>query len=246
MRFDQTEYSIRCEWGERGVSLLAPVSEVIIIVDVLSFTTSVEIAANQGAAVYPYRWNDETANEFANSVGAEVADKNNQSGYCLSPASLLALPSGIRLVLPSPNGSSLSLSTGSTTTIAGCLRNCRAVAEAAMSKGPNIAVIPSGERWDDGTLRPCVEDLIGAGAIIACLRGNLSPEARVAKSAFEGASPHLFEYIEACSSGREKAARGEVDDVVLACELNASECVPVLIDGAYRKEMRISNFEFRN
>ena len=245
MRFDQTEYSIRCEWGERGVSLLAPVSEVIIIVDVLSFTTSVEIAANQGAVVYPYRWDDATANEFANAVGAEVADKNNKSGYRLSPASLLALPFGIRLVLPSPNGSSLSLSTGSTTTIAGCLRNCRAVAESAMAKGANVAIIPAGERWDDGTLRPCVEDLIGAGAIIACLRGTLSPEARVAMSAFEGASSHLFEYIESCGSGREKLARGEVEDVVLACELKVSECVPILIDGAYR-EMRNSKFEMRN
>ena len=236
---------MRCEWGERGVSLLAPVSDVIIIVDVLSFTTAVEIATNQGAVVYPYRWNDETVNHFANSVGADVADKNNKSGYRLSPASLLALPFGTRLVIPSPNGSSLSLSTGSTPTIAGCLRNCRAVAEAAMEKGPHIAVIPAGERWDDGSLRPCVEDLIGAGAIIACLSGSLSPEANVARAAFEGASSNLFDPIEACSSGREKVARGEVDDVVLACELNASECVPILIDGAY-KEMRNSKFEMRN
>ena len=74
MVFDQSEYNIRCEWGEKGVSLLAPISDVIIIVDVLSFTTSVEIATNQGALVYPYRWKDESAHEFAGSVAAEVAD----------------------------------------------------------------------------------------------------------------------------------------------------------------------------
>ena len=246
MLFDQSEYNIRCEWSERGFSLLAPVSDVVIIVDVLSFTTSVEIAANRGAVVYPYRWNDETANEFANSVGAEVADKNNESGYRLSPTSLLALPFGIRLVLPSPNGSTLSLSTGSTPTIAGCLRNCRAVAEAAMAKGANIAVIPAGEKWGDGTLRPCVEDLMGAGSIIAHLRGTLSPEAKLAMAAFEGASANLIDHIDACSSGKEKAARGEANDLVIASELNASECVPILIDGAYRAECRIANVELRN
>jgi 2-phosphosulfolactate phosphatase len=192
--------------------------------------------------VYPYRWKDETANEFANSVEAEVADENNKRGYCLSPASLQALPFGIRLVLPSPNGSSLSLSTGSTPTIAGCLRNCRAVAESAMSKGANVAVIPAGERWDDGTLRPCAEDLIGAGAIIAYLDGRLSPEAKAARAAFEGASSNLSEQIEACSSGKEKVARGEVRDIIIATELNASVCVPILIDGAYR-EIRNSKFE---
>ncbi len=236
MLFDQSEYNIRCEWGEKGVSLLAPISDVIIIVDVLSFSTSVEIAACQGALVYPFRWKDETANEFANSVEAEVGDKNNKRGYCLSPASLQGLPFGIRLVLPSPNGSSLSLWTGSKPTIAGCLRNCRAVAESAMRKGANVSVIPAGERWDDGTLRPCVEDLVGAGAIIAYLRGRLSPEARVARAAFESASSNLSEQILGCSSGKEKVTRDEVSDVIIASELNASVCVPILIDGAYKRE----------
>ena len=246
MLFDQSEYNIRCEWGEKGVSMLAPLSDAIIIVDVLSFSTAVEIATGQGALVYPYRWKDETASEFANSVEAEVADENNKRGYCLSPASLQSLPFGIRLVLPSPNGSTLSLSTGLTPTIAGCLRNCRAVAESAMSKGANVAVIPAGERWDDGTLRPCVEDLIGAGAIIAYLSGRLSPEAGAARAAFERASSNLFEQIEGCSSGKENVARGESNDIVLASELNASVCVQILKDGAYEKELRIANFELRN
>ena len=100
---DQAEYKIRFEWAERGVSLLAPISDAIVIVDVLSFSTAVEIATNQSALIYPYRWNDPSAYEFAESVRADVADRDNQNGYCLSPASLLKLPPGIRLILPSPN-----------------------------------------------------------------------------------------------------------------------------------------------
>lgn len=236
MIFDQAEYNVRCEWGKQGVARLAPISDVIIIVDVLSFSTAVDIATHQGALVYPYRWQDETVYEFARSVAAEVADKHNPHGYRLSPASLQALPAGMRLVLPSPNGSELSLSTGATPTLAGCLRNCRAVAEAAMKCGSHIAVIPAGERWEDGTLRPCVEDWLGAGAVISHLRGALSPEANAALAVFEQAAANLLQQVQACSSGKEKIHRGEARDVMLAAELNASASVPVLIDGAYQRE----------
>ena len=32
---DQGEFDIRCEWGLRGVQTLAPISDVVVIVDVL-------------------------------------------------------------------------------------------------------------------------------------------------------------------------------------------------------------------
>ena len=89
------------------------------------------------------------------------------------------------------NGSSLSLATGETPTLAGCLRNCQAVALAAMRYGHRIAVIPAGEKWDDGSLRPSFEDLIGAGAIITHLTGVRSPEAQTARSAYCSAQPNL-------------------------------------------------------
>jgi 2-phosphosulfolactate phosphatase len=228
MIFDQSEYNVRCEWGDKGVALLAPISDVIIIVDVFSFSTAVEIATRQGAIVFPYWWKDDTAYDFAKSVEAEVADKNNVNNYSLSPSSLTDLPSKARLVLPSPNGAALSLSTAPVPTIAGCLRNARAVAFAASSKGQNIAVIPAGERWDDGTLRPCLEDLLGAGALISYLRGTFSPEAIAAKSAFESASEGIFNWLKDCSSGKEKLSRNEENDVGLAAQLNVSECVPIL------------------
>src|SRR5262245_33935695 len=134
MLLSQTPFNIRCEWGDKGVSLLAPVSDVVIIVDVLSFSTSVEIATSHLARVYPFRWNDATLAESAGSVGAQIASKNSPSPYGLSPSSLTSLPANISLAMPSPNGSELSLLTGATTTVAGCLRNCRAAAESAMRK----------------------------------------------------------------------------------------------------------------
>jgi len=236
MIYDQTEYDIACEWSVEGVSMLAPTADVVIVVDVLTFTTCVEFATNQGAVIFPYRWRDETTYDFAEKVNAEVADRNNPNGFSLTVTSLQNLPQNTRLVLPSPNGSTVSLLAGDAPVIAGCLRNCRAVAKSAMKKGRRVAVIPAGERWENDALRPCVEDLIGAGAIISYLQGRLSPEALVAKTVFENLSADLIVNMKNCISGREKIARGEETDIYLAAELNSSDCVPILKNNAFIKE----------
>ena len=174
MIFDQQEFDIRCEWGEHGIAVLAPISDVMIIVDVLSFSTSVDVAVAQGAMVFPYRWRDDTALAYAVSVGAILADPGRHATmYSLSPESLIGIPNGTRIVLPSPNGSTLTLAAKPTPVLAGCLRNAGAVATVARKSGDKIAVIPAGERWkEDGSLRPAFEDLIGAGAIISHLNGR--------------------------------------------------------------------------
>ena len=234
MTFDQAEFEIRCEWGERGAGQLAPVSDVVIIVDVLSFSTCLEIANSRGAAVFPYCWKDASAREFAASLNAELAQpERDASGYTLSPASLTKIPNNTRLVLPSPNGSTISLATGATPTLAGCLRNCRAIARAAMKYGRHMAVIPAGERWSDDSLRPAFEDLIAAGAIINHLQGRLSPEAQMAAAVYTNLSVDLKPLLKQCSSGKELIERGFECDVELASELDVSECVPTLVNGAY-------------
>ncbi len=101
MTFNQQEFDVRCEWGEHGVAVLAPISDGVIIVDVLSFSTSVDIAVERGAAVIPYRWRDDRAAEFAASIKAELADPKRSKGrYSLSPESLVGIPPGTRRVLP--------------------------------------------------------------------------------------------------------------------------------------------------
>ena len=48
MRFDQADFDVRCEWGLRGLRKIGPVSDVVIVVDILSFSTAVDIAAGRG------------------------------------------------------------------------------------------------------------------------------------------------------------------------------------------------------
>ncbi|MEA2575838.1 MAG: 2-phosphosulfolactate phosphatase [Chloroflexia bacterium] len=236
--FNQHEYGVRCEWGLDGIRALAPITDVFVIVDVLSFSTCVDIAANSGAFVYPYRFRDDTAQGYADSLGAVLAGfYRSKDEYSLSPASLVGIPAGTRLVLPSPNGATLTLSTGNVPTFAGCLRNARAVAEAATKVGRRISVIPAGERWPGDTLRPAIEDMIGAGAIIHHLihefGRNCSPEAEAAEAVYAHFWDQLYWGIETCSSGRELVGKGFEDDIGYAADLDVSQCAPRLVDGAY-------------
>jgi 2-phosphosulfolactate phosphatase len=234
MFYEQTQFAIRCEWGERGASVLAPISDLVVIVDVLSFSTSVDIANARGAIVFPYRWKDASADTFAASHNAVVATSRGSPGqFSLSPASLETIPPATRLVLPSPNGATLSFSTGNTPTLCGCLRNCHAIAEYASANARTIAIIPAGERWQDGTLRPAIEDLLGAGAIIRHLSGTRSPEANAAVAAFEAAAGGLLDCIKNGASGQELSEKGFDADILLASALNCSSSVPLLKNGAY-------------
>jgi 2-phosphosulfolactate phosphatase len=188
----------------------------------------VSIATSRGAHVFPYPFNDDTPSAYARSVHAELAGPRGTGSYSLSPQSLLEIPPGTRLVLPSPNGATLTLATGHIPTFAGCLRNCQAVAEAAMRCGRRIAVIPAGEQWaEDRSLRFALEDWLGAGAIMAHLRGNLSPEAQ--------SSDNLLESFERCGSGKELCARGFARDILLAAQVDVDDCAPMLRHGAYVK-----------
>ena len=162
MKSHQANYDIRCEWGEQGVLGLSPTGDVVIIVDVLSFSTCVDMATARGATVYPYQWKDARAREFAIAIDAELAVARGAGRFSLSPSSFLDTPTGTSVVLPSPNGASLSLATRDTITLAGCLRNASAVAKAALRLGKRISVIPAGERWEDNSLRPSLEDWLGA------------------------------------------------------------------------------------
>lgn len=234
MIFNQSEFDLRCEWGQQGVIQLAPISDVVVIVDVLSFSTAVEIATNNGAIIFPYQWKDNSALDYAKSIKAELATKRtSNTGYSLSPQSLTNISPQTKLVLPSPNGSSLTLLTGKTPTLAGCLRNCEAVARFTQNYGSKIAVIPAGEKWENNSLRPAFEDLIGSGAILSYLSGSLSPEAEAAVSVFNSFKNDLLDVLKKCSSGKELIARGFESDVELAAGVNVSDCVPVFTDNAY-------------
>ena len=248
--FGQDGYRVRLEWGADAVAALAPRCAVTIIVDVLSFTTSVDIAVGRGARVWPLPWSVGAAEaaEAARRTGATLAVGRSEPGWSLAPSSLVDLPADTLLALPSPNGATLSTRAASISgcVLAGCLRNAAAVAEAAirLADGGAIAVIPSAERWGHvGALRPSVEDYLGAAAIAAAVTavtGGGSPEVELAVAALGAVRDRLPELITECVSGRELVERGFGRDVELAIARDVSTSVPILDNelhgrGIYRR-----------
>jgi 2-phosphosulfolactate phosphatase len=243
--FDQSGFRVRFDWGAMGLARLAPSADVVVIVDVLRFTTCVDVALAQGATVLPYRWNDEGQVAFAAQHRAVLADSSpgaKGKAWSLSPTELSAIPAGTRLVLPSPNGAALAFAAAeaeAASVMAACLRNAASVAE-CISAGPDgggiVAVIAAGEGWGGagGPLRAGIEDLLGAGAVIAALGDeSVSPEAGIARSAWFAHRHDLPNVLVRCGSGRELAAKGFGPDVLVAAEANVSTVAPILEGPAF-------------
>lgn len=243
----QSSYGVRFEWGLAGAGELASSRSCTVVVDVLSFTTSVTVAVEAGMSVYPYAWGDQTAAGFARQNQAQLAAGRRAvsaaTPWSMSPAALRRAPFTARLVLPSPNGSAICATAASsgTTVIAACLRNANAVGRFLGKRGfgaPDrpVTVIAAGERWPDGSLRPALEDLLGAGAVIAAIHEHgetaPSPEAEAARACF-AATADITAAVTACASGRELTSTGFADDVAIATEANSCHLVPILTSGAF-------------
>ena len=232
-----------CEWGLHGIGALHARVAVLVVVDVLSFCTAVDVAVARGAVVHPFPFGEEAAarTEAARLGAVHARPRRAADGqFSLSPASLLAIAPGTKLLLPSPNGARLGFAAGCTpgrtTVLAGCLRNASAVARTAraLAAGGAVGVVPAGERWPDDTARFAIEDLLGAGAVLDALGGDLSPEAEVARDAFRSARGDLSRLLRLSVSGRELVDGGFPGDVDLAAQHDVSAVAPLLTDGAFR------------
>jgi 2-phosphosulfolactate phosphatase len=243
--FSQPGAGARFEWGPAGAAELARVCAVLVVVDVLSFTTAVDVAVARGMRIHPFPW-DQQAHEYAVRVGASVAVGRGRTDadqpWSLSPAALMQAPVTADLVLPSPNGAAICSAAASTgvAVVAGCLRNAPAVARWLHTNGYGrpgtaIGVIAAGELWPDGALRPCVEDLLGAAAVLDGLAQagiSLSVEAAVTLAALASV-PDVPSAVLRCVSGQELVEHGYAEDVTIAVDAGVSESVPVLSNGAF-------------
>ena len=242
----QCDGDVRFEWGPVGAAHLAGAAACVVVVDVLSFTTAVTIVVGRGMSVFPYRWDDAGAEAFARSHDARLAvrrrDVSDTHPWSLSPAALSGAPVTPRLVLPSPNGSTIAAAAvaAHNTVVASCLRNAKAVGRWLLAAGYGtparpIVVVASGERWPDGSLRPALEDALGAGAVLHHLNSAqcaLSAEAG-AMAAMFASTPDVHSAIKSCGSARRLVGAGYGADVDVASPVDCDGTVPVLKQGAF-------------
>ncbi len=127
--------------------------------------------------------------------------------------------------------------------VAGGLRNAAAVAahvlevQRSRAERTSISVLAAGEIDDVGTPRFAVEDLLGAGAVVAAL-GDLgidhaSPDAAVAGEGFRALGGAVRHLLTASGGGRALAADGGREAVLAAAARDAASVVPVLRDGVF-------------
>jgi 2-phosphosulfolactate phosphatase len=184
------------EWGLQGIQALQAQVGVFVIVDVLSFCTAVDVAVSRGGIVHPWPFDDEQgAAAEAVRPGAVLSRrrKDARDGLSLSPVNLMGVQPGMHIVLPSPTGRCChSLRRGRSIAFL-CWRGVfgtRPQLPAWRGRWPareRFGVIAAGERWPDGSLRPAIEDWLGAGAILDRLDWPCSPEAEVAREAYRAA-----------------------------------------------------------
>lgn len=244
--YQQRAYRVRFDWGVDGAAAITDHADVAVVVDVLSFTTTLSVALDMGSTVLPYPWNDETASGFARQHNAALAVDRRRAGpgdVTLSPQSVRSGTAPSRLVLPSPNGSTIAHQLGSRVSVClgSCLRNAAAVARWISTRHPTestaVAVIAAGERWPGGGLRPAAEDLWGAGAVIDGLATAgwpaLSPEAQLARAGYLAVRGRELAALLSCASGLELLEGGWRTDVEIAAEADMSVVVPRLRAGRF-------------
>ncbi|MDP4162211.1 MAG: 2-phosphosulfolactate phosphatase [Bacillota bacterium] len=247
--FGQTKYECRVEWGMRGAREAAERGDIVIIVDVLSFSTTVVTGVHFGAVIYPYPPSKNGEDQqYAKQVQAEVVAGRSEGKRLqrpsLSPVSFNANHGNKKYILCSLNGSRCSwIAKKVPALLAGCLLNVSAVAEAAnqlrSDTGASVTVVPCGEHWDgvkegENTMRPSIEDYLGAGAILSKLKGSKSPEADVCEGAFQSSKKRLGELIWESGSGMELRERGFGEDVLHAARLDVFNTVPFLVDNYFK------------
>lgn len=129
--------------------------------------------------------------------------------------------------------------------VVGGLRNAAAVAahvlEVQRTRGERTSISIVAAGYPDGTdaegLRFAVDDLLGAGAVVAAL-GDLgidhaSPDAAVAGEGFRALGGAVRHLLTASGTGRRLAADGQREQVLAAAARDAASVVPVLRDGAF-------------
>ncbi len=146
-----------------------------------------------------------------------------------SPGGFNASHRGATLFMATTNGTrAIVAAQGAAAVFVGALVNAAAVARAVSKDGRDVTLLCAGT---DGQI--AMEDLIGAGAVIAEIQRRMPVEisgdaARVAQRLFDSARNDLLAALRDAQGGRNVIAAGLDADIEFAARLNAIDAVGVV------------------
>src|SRR5437867_232498 len=145
--FDQRPHRLKLDWGWRGCANAAARGEIIVIVDVLRFSTICAAACSRDITIIPAAMDDELEG-LARQHNAQLPPPGFPR---LSPDAYAQLAPGTRIVVRSPNGATCArFASGSPHVLIGSIVNPRAVAhrirQSMSDSTDSTTIIACGER----------------------------------------------------------------------------------------------------
>ncbi|MBO3741062.1 2-phosphosulfolactate phosphatase [Actinoplanes sp. NEAU-H7] len=139
--FGQGAYRVRFDWGPAGADRIADGAACVVVVDVLSFTTALTVAAEHGISVLPYPWRDASAVSAAARHRAELAVGRMAARSAAGSETGSAVGSAVGSAAGSETGSAVGSAVGSaagseTGSAAGSAAGSEAGSAASVSLSP--------------------------------------------------------------------------------------------------------------
>ena len=191
----------RFDWGEAGGRAISARVGLVVVVDVLSFSTSTCVAVRRGAPWSPPgRPGSDGPGGIAGAIGRSGTDLGLPT---LWPAGILGSRAGETLVLASPNGAVCAVDAGDAgaMVVVGCLGTPRRSAAWSRRTAASAGVPPPASAGRTAGW-PALEDLLGAGAfLVMVVAADLSPEAQAAAAGFSETRVTMEDEMRGCGSG---------------------------------------------
>lgn len=232
------------EWGIPGVDRAVARGDVIVIIDVLRFTSAATTAINNGFVVIPAR---DAAEAELKLRGSPKSRLNGSGLSVLSPQSFMG-KQPCEVILHSPHGATLSChAAGVDYAFLGSLLNTTSVSNmiknAASASGRDITIICSGERGSDrAAIMPefervldvgngifCFEDYVAAGAIGSKIDAEKSSALLLAEKAFIEYAGNLPDLFPKTASGQYLVAQGFAEDVQFCASVDIYQVTPKIL-----------------
>ena len=240
---------VHIDWAKEGLAYARQKGDIVVIVDVLRFSSAVVTAVAHGFSIYPVP-DRASGEELAQRVDACLAGRSDSPGISISPVSFMNVPvnQNRKVILPSPNGATCSsMIKDRDSALVGCFLNAQAVGEMisslAFSSGRSVTVIACGEQRSVATGERVVyvpeeahrvfaiEDYLGAGAIISSTSLQRSAEAEICGRSFSAAEKDLPQLVRESFSGRYLIEHNMRADIEHAVQVSNYNVVPSIHGG---------------